>query len=164
MSNLIDRIPAGTFHGSIPIPKDWPEWLSKGVALAVETVEYGGQLYTYAVARRDFTKQALKLPGFVSVHGEYVLVSEDVPVKYRTFYALHEIIEMFELAGKTGRCVEALRIELTRVPAGMYLDYVLDRTLFFRRLIEFHEENPGIPTEALAEMRASYGHLLSIGG
>lgn len=151
------QIPPGTFYSGVPIPEDWPSWL-KGISVAAETVEYKGEVFTYAVAKRDFNEEARQFPGFVAYIQGYTLVSEDVIPNCRPYFALHEIIEMAELTGQKDRCLNALKIELSHVPEHVLPQYCAYRLLFFMRLVDFHEEHNG-DSEELAEMRKSLRYL-----
>lgn len=153
----VQQIPSGTFYAGVPIPEDWPQWL-KNISVAAETVAYKDEIFTYAVAKRDFSEQAKELPGFAAYIQDYTLVSEDVPADFRPYFALHEIIEMNELAGKECRCVNALMIELRQVPMSIYHSYREYRCNFFERLIAFHQ-NLGTDSEELEEMMKSWWFL-----
>ncbi|MEX1111942.1 MAG: hypothetical protein WEC84_00615 [Candidatus Andersenbacteria bacterium] len=154
----IQQVPPGTFYNGVPIPDDWPAWL-RNIAVAAETVEYKGVTHTYAVAKRDFSDEAKRFEGFVAYIAGYVLVSEDTPPTFRPYCALHEIVEMTELAGKRGRCLEALKIELAHVPKAVRHLYAAYRLVFFMQLITFHEENGNVDSDDINEMRESLRYL-----
>lgn len=154
---LSQEIPAGTFYSELPIPEEWPPWLKK-ISITAETVEYKGKVFTYAVAKRNFSEEAKEFPGFAAYIQGYVLVSEDVHPSCRPYFALHEFLEFTELAGQQGRCLEALKIELAHVPRKIFSWYCAYRCIFFMRLVDFHEQR-NADSEELFEMMQSLRYL-----
>ena len=140
-----------------PIQDTRPDWI-KTHEVGVGEVEYEGQRIPYTVLNKDLEPN---LPGFLGYpDGENLFISEEVPEEYRLPQLIHEIVEFTKLKDKKGRCVEALKHELSFVPGKIWEEYLEYRTDFFARLVEYYK---GSKDEDLKEeIRASYGVLQGI--
>lgn len=131
-----------------------PNWI-KNNEVGVGEIEYGGRKIPYTILKKESVPT---LPGFLGYpKAEYLFISEEVPEEFRVPQLIHEIIEFTELTGQKGRCVEALKRELSVIPEEIKQKYIEYRRDFFKRLIEyyknFEDEN------FKAEIQASYEFL-----
>lgn len=113
-----------------------PEWLRK-FAVGVNTLTFNGVTYPYLIIDK---KLEPKLPGFVSFSGGLLFVSEEVPVGFREFFLLHEILEFQEPTERKGRCLKVLQQELVFVPAEIKKSYIAYRREFFSRLVSYYAD------------------------
>jgi len=119
---------------------------------------YKKKRYAYLILSKDFEPN---LPGFLGYpEQKELIISEEVPKAFRKFMLIHEIIEFTDLAGKQGRCLEALKIELKLVPKKIWRDYLRYRKNFFRVLIEYSQKHPD--EEFKHEIKKSYEYLCQI--
>jgi len=131
-----------------------PEWI-KANQVGLGEVNYNGKKIPFTILKKEL---APKLPGFLGYpNGEHLFISEEVPEKFRAPQLIHEIIEFTELSGQKGRCVEALKRELSVVPEEIKQEYLEYRINFFTKLVEYYQESQD--EEFKSEIRASYEFL-----
>jgi hypothetical protein len=119
----------------------------------------GGKNYRYVVLRPEFEPQ---LPNFVGWNHDMtvLVISVTTPVEYRRFILAHEIICRIRLASQSGRCRQALEIELSRVPPEIKADYIAFRLRFFEGLVALYSNSSDIGFKL--EIQASLDHLRSL--
>ncbi len=140
-----------------PIKDTRPEWM-KNNEVDVGVVEYEGEEIPYTVLNKDLEP---KLPGFVGyLNGEHLFISEEIPEKYRFPQLIHEIVEFTKLKDQKGRCVEALKHELSFIPEEIWEEYIEYRKNFFADLIEYYKDSED--ENFKAEIAASYEVLQDI--
>lgn len=122
------------------------------------TISEDGVDYEFRVLDPKFSPS---LPNFVGLPDKKTLIiSADVPVEYRPFFLVHEIICRVKLDGKNGHCIQALKEELSRVPPDIKAEYIAFRLRFFEELVKFYA---GTKLESLkAEIQASLEYLRSL--
>ena len=128
-------------------------------ATSMGTVQHQNQHIQYYVLPGSFEP---RLPGFLGRHEEMFFISEDVPEKWRPTQIIHEFVEMTQLKGVKGRCVEATKVELAIVanqtPEELQ-EYIQMRIGFFQRLIQFYKNQTPIDKEAIQEFEGSLLYL-----
>jgi len=138
-------------------PDNRPDWIIANV-VGVGEVEYKGQTIPYTILKKEL---APKLPGFLGFpKGENLFISEEVPEQFRLPQLVHEIIEFTELVGQKGRCLEALKRELSIVPEKIKQEYIEYRRDFFARLVEYYKESKN--EDFKSEIQASYEYLQNL--
>lgn len=136
-----------------------PVWLRNHV-LEVNVIVFEGDHLPYLIVSKELEA---RLPGFVASTGDLFFISEEVPVPFRKFFLIHEIIEFRKHNDEQGRCKCALLAELALVPEEMRESYVIYRREFFRRLVSYYEDlSNGGTAEFLGEVKASLAHLESL--
>lgn len=131
-----------------------PSWI-KNNEVGVGEIEYGGKKIPYTILKKESVPT---LPGFLGYpNAEYLFISEEVPENFRAPQLIHEIIEFTELKGQKGKCVEALKRELSFVPEEIRQEYFKYRRIFFKRLIEYYKDFKD--EDFKAEIQASYEFL-----
>jgi hypothetical protein len=121
-----------------PTPDTRPDWIRNNEVGSGE-IEYNGKIIPYTILKKEV---APTLPGFLGYpNGEHLFISEEVPEKFRTPQLIHEVVEFTELKGQNGRCVEALKRELSVIPEEMRQEYREYRRNFFARLIEYYKDS-----------------------
>lgn len=134
-----------------------PDWI-KANATGVGGVNYLGRKIPFTIIKKEL---APTLPGFLGYfNGEHLFISEEVPEEYRMPQLVHEIIEFTELKDKKGRCLEALKRELSIVPEEIKQSYLEYRKKFFAKLIEYYKDSQD--EDFKAEIAASYEFLQSL--
>lgn len=131
-----------------------PEWI-KTNEVGTGEIEYEDKKIPFTILKKEL---APTLPGFLGyAKGEHLFISEEVPEKFRSPQLIHEIVEFTELKGQKGRCVEALKRELSVVPEEIRQEYLEYRRNFFARLIEYYKDSKD--EDFKAEIQASYKFL-----
>lgn len=139
---------------SQPVLDARPDWI-KTNEVGTGEIEYGGKKIPYTILKREL---APALPGFLGYpNGEHLFISEEVPEKFRAPQLIHEIVEFTELKGQKGRCVEALKHELSVVPDEIRQEYLEYRRIFFARLVAYYKDSKN--EEFKAEIQTSYEYL-----
>lgn len=136
-----------------------PSWL-RGFVVGCNLIAFTRPSCPYVpflVVKRELEP---KLSGFVSYNNGLPFISEEVPPDYRAYFILHELIEFEELDGVQGRCLEALKRELTFVPAEIRGAYAVYRQKFFQALVAYYARpKDGVSEEFCAEIAASLRYL-----
>lgn len=137
-----------------PTPDTRPAWIKTNEVGSSE-IEYGGKKIPYTILKKEL---APALPGFLGYpNGEHLFISEEVPEKFRALQLIHEIVEFTELKGQKGRCVEALKRELSVLPQEIRQEYLEYRRNFFAKLIEYYKNSTD--EDFKAEILASHKFL-----
>jgi len=94
---------------------------------------------------------------FVSYGNGRPFISDEVPEKYRGYMIFHELAE-FEFLKGNNRCLNALQIELSRVPKEEVIEYARFRRETFQSLVDFLEKHEP-SSKLIPEVRKSLNHL-----
>lgn len=97
---------------------------------------------------------------FVSYGNGRPFISDEVPEKYRGHMIFHELAE-FEFLKGSNKCLNALQLELSRVPKTEMSEYATFRGETFKSLIGFLEMyEPS--SKLIPEVKKSLSHLQSL--
>ena len=125
--------------------------------LDTKMINFFGVVRPYYIMSRNVTPSP---QFFVSYGNGRPFISDEVPEKYRGHMIFHELAE-FEFLKGNNRCLNALQLELSRVPKAEVVEYAHFRSETFKSLLDFLEKHE--PASALIpEVRRSLGHLQSI--
>ena len=116
-----------------------------------------GRIYDYKVVKKELDP---RLPHFVGVIDGLLFISEETPIEFREYPLKHEVFCNFLLKGQPGRCLEALRRELSLVPVKLKKKYIRFRTKFFEALVKYYKESTN--EEFKGEIEASLQYLRSL--
>ena len=125
--------------------------------LDTKMIKFFGVVRLYDIMSRNVTPS----PRFFVSYGNGIpFISDEVPEKYRGHMIFHELAE-FEFLKGSNKCLNALQLELSRVPKEEVVEYAHFRRETFKSLIDFLEKHEP-SSKLIPEVRRSLSHLQSI--
>ena len=153
-----------------------PPWLKANETArekARATLEIDGKPYPYTICPREMQAGIRFFVGFPDK--QHLFISDEVPESDRPHYLAHEVREFTDpkLKDKKGRCLEALKRELSEVPDNIRTEYIKRRLEMYQNLFTYlsgladQEDEPNrekinLYKEMRAEVKQSLEHLQKI--